>query len=86
MPQAKPSSAQGSPSNGGPRPIKVADTIALGPAPNPAPHEVKLAKREVEADYQILKSIIHRQIKSGDYPPLETVDKLAKMMTAGTGR
>jgi len=75
--------------SGGNRPsktIQVKDQVTLGPKPNPAPQEVKLAQREVEADYRILKAIINRQIKSGDYPPLETVDKLAKMMTAGTGR
>jgi|GEM_PF-2712266 len=69
-----------------PKLVRVADTLDIGPAPKPAPQEVKLAKREVEADYRILKSIINRQIKAGDYPPLESVDRLAKMMTAGTGR
>jgi hypothetical protein len=66
--------------------LQVADKVAIGPSPKPAAQDVKLVKREVEADYRILKSIIHRQLKSGEYPPLENVDKLAKMMTAGLGR
>lgn len=74
------------PGRDAPKQVSVVDRVTLGPSPNPTPHEIKLAKREVEADYRILKAIIHRQINSGDYPPLETVDKLAKMMTAGTGR
>lgn len=60
----------------------ASDTLSLASKPKVDPEDIRKATEKAEADYKRLREIMQRTMISGSYPPLDTIERLARMIAA----